>query len=200
MNINKLESYNDSDSIPLKFNGPQSEKCCSQVNIDEYVVNCRANLKLSARRMIGNRIRERIDSSDLVQETLLVTVSKFSDILDKPYSMIYFWMLGVMKHRIQHHARDIHNHGIPNPLSPMICDLKTEEMSGDLVLAELRSCLIEKLNEMTAIEKEIFQMRYFESLTLHEICQNTGKSEPAVRGILYRTMLKLKHSLHHLVE
>lgn len=172
----------------------------SNGDMDEYVVHCRDSLKASARRMIGSRMRERMDSSDLVQDTLLVTVSKFAEILEKPQSVIYYWMLGVMKHRVQHLAREMNNHASTNPLSPLLADSKSEEVSTEMLYDELRACLIQKLDDMTSIEKTIFQMRYFESMSLEEICQETGKSEPAVRGILYRTLLKIKHSMHHLIE
>lgn len=150
--------------------------------------------------MIGSRMRERMDSSDLVQDTLLVTVSKFSEILEKPQSVVYYWMLGVMKHRVLHLAREMNSHASTNPLSPLLADLKSEEISTEMLYDELRACLVQKLDDMTEIEKTIFQMRYFESMSLEEICLKTGKSEPAVRGILYRTLLKIKHSMHHLIE
>ena len=80
-------------------------------DMDVSIGTYRDELKSSARRMIGPRMRERLDSSDLVQETLLVSVTKLSDIVGKPQKVVFQWMIGVMKHRVQHHAREIYNHG-----------------------------------------------------------------------------------------
>lgn len=164
-------------------------------DMDVSIGSYRDDLKSSARRMIGPRMRERLDSSDLVQETLLVTVSKLSDIIGKPQKVVFQWMIGVMKHRVQHHAREMYNHGTFDQLKYDTRDPKPHDHSASMLHDELRQRVLSKLSEMSAIEHDVFRMRYYEELPLSEICKRTGRTESSVRGLLFRTVCKLRFNL-----
>ena len=164
-------------------------------DMDVSIESYRDDLKSSARRMIGPRMRERLDSSDLVQETLLVTVSKLSDIVGKPQKVVFQWMLGVMKHRVQHHAREIYNHGTFDQLNYDTRDPRSYDHSASLLHDELRQRVLSKLTEMSTIEHDVFRMRYDDELPLSEICKRTGRTESSVRGLLFRTVCKLRFNL-----
>lgn len=155
----------------------------------------RKDLKYKARRLIGPKMRERFDSSDLVQETLLVTVSKISEVIGKPEKVVFKWMLGVMRNRLMHHARDIHNHASFNELKFDTPDTRCADQSASLLDDELRARVMASLRTMSPLDQEIFQMRYQEELPLHEICRRTGKTEASVRGHLFRTVVKLRNNL-----
>jgi RNA polymerase sigma factor (sigma-70 family) len=155
----------------------------------------RKDLKYKARRLIGPRMRERFDSSDLVQETLLITVSKISEVIGKPEKVVFKWMLGVMRNRLMHHARDIHNHASFNELKFDTPDTRCADQSAGLLGDELRCRVMACLNTMSTLDQQIFQMRYQEELPLDEICRRTGKTEASVRGHLFRTVVKLRNNL-----
>ena len=169
-------------------------------SFDQTMESHRKNLKFSARRMIGPKLRERLDSSDLVQETLLVTVSKISEVVGKPEKVVFRWMIGVMKHRLQHHARSMHNHGPFNELKFDTPDTRDTDQSARLVDDELRTRVVESLRTMSTLEQEIFHMRYQEELPLHEICRRTCKTEASVRGLLFRTVVKLRAKLGEAIQ
>ena len=164
-------------------------------DMDVSIGTYRDDLKSSARRMIGPRMRERLDSSDLVQETLLVSVTKLSDIVGKPQKVVFQWMIGVMKHRVQHHAREIYNHGTFDQPKFDTPDPRSHDHSVSLLHDELRQRVMNKLTEMSAIEHDVFRMRYYDELSLSEICKRTGRTESSVRGLLFRTVCKLRFTL-----
>lgn len=169
-------------------------------DMNQYFIITREELKKNASRLIGARVRQELDSSDLVQETLLVTVSKLSDLLSKPQSVVFSWMIGVMKHQVQHHVRDLQTHGVTDSLKTPCMDIHTRDCSTQMIFEELRNSLMTELEMMTPCEKQVFQLRYLDSKSLAEISSITGKTEPAVRGLLYRTLMKVKKSLNRIVD
>lgn len=201
----KLKGFNHMNHSLLSGVTPENNSMSANFpNRDAYQLNqglfnsmesYRKDLKFNARRLIGPRMRERFDSSDLVQETLLVTVSKLSEVVGKPEKIVFKWMMGVMRNRLMHHAREIHNHATFNELKTDTPDPKTPEQSSALFHEEIRARVMGNLQKMSTLEQTVFHLRYQEELSLYEISQRTGKTEAAVRGLLFRVVMKLRHNL-----
>lgn len=68
---------------------------------------CRERLRYMARRWMSPKLRRQIDSSDLIQETLLITFSKLSQLLGRPKREIYTWMIVVLRNRLLNHTKKL---------------------------------------------------------------------------------------------
>lgn len=149
---------------------------------ESEIVYYRELLKKNARSMLGRKLRQRLGSSDLVQETLMVTVMNLSTIIGRPRRVVYQWMISVMRHCVLKHARADkvrkreQGHGA-RPIETWDAGLET-----DLINAELKQLVKNKLMGLDKMSSRMFELRYFEDRQLHEIAELVGISKDAVRG------------------
>ena len=164
---------------------------------ESEMLNVRKDLKKNARKMLGKKLRTTmcLGSSDLVQETLMVTVMNLASVIGRPKRAVYFWMISVMRHRVLKHARRLKirerecEHGA-RWLATWDSDLET-----GLINAELKQLIKDKLTGMDALSSRMFELRYFEDRQLHEIAELVGISKDSVRSNLYRTLVKIRQEL-----
>lgn len=155
----------------------------------------RESLKKNARAMLGRKLRQRLASSDLVQETLMVTVMNLASVVGRPKRAVYHWMISVMRHRVLKHARAQEvrereqGHGArPIAMEDMI-------LETDLINAELKELVLNKLDTLDQDSRRMFEMRYFEERGLQEIADLVGVTKDSVRGNLFRTLDKIRKEL-----
>lgn len=164
---------------------------------ESEILNVRKDLKKKARKMLGKKLRATmcLGSSDLVQETLMVTVMNLASVLGRPKRAVFFWMISVMRHRVLKHARGLkirereRGHGA-RPIETWDSDLETS-----LINAELKQLVKNKLMGLDKLSSRMFELRYFEDRQLQEIAELVGLSKDAVRGNLYRTLVKVRQEL-----
>lgn len=162
---------------------------------ESEMLSCRGFLKKNARSMLGKHLRMQVGSSDLVQETLMVTVMNLSAMIGRPKRAVFHWMVSVMRHRILKHARD--EKLIQEKLNRIARSEAVELVDPDrkLIDAELKGMILEKLQELESLSRRMFELRYFEGYELDQIAAETGRSKSAVRGNLYRTLGKIRDQL-----
>ena len=164
---------------------------------ESEMLNVRKDLKKKARMMLGKKLRTTmcLGSSDLVQETLMVTVMNLASVIGRPKRAVYFWMISVMRHRVLKQARRLKirerewGHGA-RPLETWDSNLETS-----LINAELKQLVVNKLASLDALSSRMFELRYFEDCQLQEIAELVGLTKDAVRGNLYRTLVKVRQEL-----
>jgi RNA polymerase sigma factor (sigma-70 family) len=150
----------------------------------------RARLKKSARSLIGKELRRNINSSDLVQETLLITFDKLSKIIGQPKRTIYQWMLTVMRHQALRQANMIEQEkGSQGRVREEAEELLVDEL---LIESELKSLVMAELENCSEDCQKIFRLRYFEGLRIEEIAQRLDTTEASVRGVIFRTLQKIR--------
>lgn len=162
---------------------------------ESEMVSCRKALKKNARSMLGGKLRLRVGSSDLVQETLMVTVMHLSAVIGRPRRAVFQWMISVMRHRVLKHARaeKIRQREMGRVATNDAAELT--DMDGDLINAELKELVLNKLGEMDDDSRRMFELRYFEGFELEQIAAEMGRTKAAVRGNLYRTLEKIRDQL-----
>ena len=79
------------------------------------------------------------------------------------------------------------------PRIETIRDQSSSNILGDLERVELRTFLIVAIKELTAQEKLVISLYYFEELTLKEIGEVMSISESRVSQIHTRAVTKLRH-------
>lgn len=164
---------------------------------ESEMLNVRNDLKKKARKMLGKKLRTTmcLGSSDLVQETLMVTLMNLASVIGRPKRAVYFWMISVMRHRVLKHARELKirerecGHDA-RPLETWDSNLET-----GLINAELKQMIKDKLTGLDEVSSRMFVLRYFEDRQLHEIAELVGISKDAVRANLYRTLVKIRQEL-----
>lgn len=164
---------------------------------NDDIQQVRKDLKSHATRMLPDKIRSRVNSSDLVQETLIITITKLSKLTSCSKSTIYKWMLTVMRYRILHHNRAVNKEKLIRSNISNISPI--EQMPDDLLQGlmkeEFADIITKLLRNQKDENKKIFQMRYIEGMDLETIAESTGKSVNSIRSILYRIILDLRLSI-----
>ena len=125
---------------------------------DSELSSFRERLKTQARRWMGPKLRTRVQSSDLIQETFVYTISRLSQLLGRPNSEIYRWMISVLKYRLLHHVAMMEKE--PNQILATLLQepMVHIEVVDGMISAELRMLIDRELELLTPVSREIFQL------------------------------------------
>lgn len=169
----------------------------------------RGYLLMLGHRYLSERMRRRIDPSDLVQSTFLEAQRDWKSFRGTSPGEFASWLRHILKNNVatavaRHvttQKRSI-NREVFAPadnasgvdwLSQQPADTSTP--SRKVVRAEAAMALLEALHGLPETQAEALRLRYLEGLTLAEIVDRMGKSETAVAGLLKRGLAKLRTSL-----
>lgn len=160
----------------------------SAILTGEEIYACREKLRYMARQWMSPSLRHRLDSSDLIQETLLITLSKFSTWLGRPKHEVYRWMVSVLRNRLLNHARcDARERGHVEMELPELVQ-NTNDVLAAVLSAELREVVDSELDKAETQARQIFELHYYEGLGFAEIANRLNRSESAVRSVHYRLL------------
>src|SRR5436309_9578629 len=167
----------------------------------------------SLRRMVqlrlDQRIQQRIDVSDIIQDVLVEANRRLQDYLAHPAMPYHLWLRQIAQDRIidahrRHRASAKRSVDRERPLAvPAADDHSTMELAAQLSDQELTPATAATQKEMAklveaAIAKlpdqdcELIIMRHYEQLSNQEIAQALGLTEPAASMRYLRALRKLK--------
>ncbi len=167
------------------------------------------------RRMVNvrmnDRLRGRLDASDIVQETLLEAMNSVEAYLAKPALPVPLWLrhlagqkliqahrthLGAQKRDAAREQRLVG--GVPLASSVMLA----AELAGQgtspsqaAIRRESRGELIAALDRMDELDREVLTLRHFEQLNSAEAAEVLGMSRDAVKKRYLRALDKLEKLL-----
>jgi RNA polymerase sigma-70 factor, ECF subfamily len=180
--------------------------------LGELFTQHRERLRRMVQLRLDQRLRGRIDPSDVLQEAYVEVARSLAEYLRQP-SMSFFLWLRVVTGRKLHalhrrhlgtHMRDARReaplHGGPVPeassvsLAAQLLGRHTTP-SQAAVRAELRGRIREALDEMEQLDREVLALRHFEQLSNAETAQVLGLSEAAASNRFVRALKRLKKIL-----
>jgi RNA polymerase sigma-70 factor, ECF subfamily len=169
------------------------------------------------RRMVAirldNRLRGRIDPSDVIQEAFLEATERRPEYVGQADPMPPFlWLrfLTLQRLQITHRrhlgtrsrdaAREISVHGVASPAASSAAIAahllgRDTRPSEAFMRAERKLRLQEALNSMEILDREIIVLRNFEQLTNQECARVLGLSESAANKRYIRALKRLKDIL-----
>ncbi len=170
----------------------------------------------SLRRMVGmrldNRLQQRVDVSDVVQDVLVEANRRLNDYLANPVMAFHLWIRQIAKDRIidAHRRHRVSAKRSIDREQPLVrqgpYDQSTVELAVQLCDPELTPAAAATQRELAqhvqaAIEKlddtdrEMIWMRHFEQLGNQEIAESLGLTEPAASMRYLRALKKLRRML-----
>ena len=169
----------------------------------------RGYLLMLAHRYLSERLRRRVDPSDIVQLTYLEAKRDLSSFRGNTPAEFSGWLRGMLKNNVatavtRHvttQKRSIKREVTANPKDDKgsgegawIQQLpgSTTSPSGVAIRAEAVVALFEALHHLPETQAEAIRLRYMEGLPLAEIVERMGKSETAVAGLLKQGLRKLR--------
>ena len=169
----------------------------------------RGFLLMRAHRYMDERLRRRVDPSDVVQLTFLEAQRDLPAFRGETPAEFGSWLKNILQNNLatavaQHvttKKRSMNREaGTPPGLAndsaagDWLASLPGSHSSpsGHAMRAEAAMELIESLHKLPETQAEAIRLRYLEGLTLAEIVERMDKSETAVAGLLKRGLQKLR--------
>lgn len=158
---------------------------------------------------MDDRLRGRIDASDVVQDGLLAASAHRVKYFRAPGAPLFLWLRGVVMNKLL----ELHRHHLgtrmrdakrelpldadrwPDETTAAVCGHLTGHLTSPSVAAarvEVRTRLTEALSEMDPTDREVLALRHFEQLTNAEAAQVLGIQERAAAKRYLRALGRLK--------
>jgi len=137
------------------------------------------------------------DVDDLIQEAAVVLWRNFSE-YDRSRSFLA-WSIGVARNLVHRARREKTKAAFP--LSEQALGMLAETcVSMDVLFDRARHALDQCLEKLPAAGREMFRLRYAESLTLSEIASRLGRGLSAVNMALRRMRIALLRCVQKALE
>jgi RNA polymerase sigma-70 factor (ECF subfamily) len=156
---------------------------------------------------LSPRLRQRVDTADVVQETYLVASKRIDEFLSQQEGSLFVWLrfLAVQK------VVDLHREHLRAMKRSMAREVGAEHTSSAQILAnliattstpcakamrgELRDRLTQVIQEIPESDRNILLLRHFEQLTNQEVAETLKMNQSSVSTRHVRALVKLKSLL-----
>ncbi len=168
------------------------------VLLDEY----RDYLRLLAQRAMDGRLAGRIDASDVVQQTYLSAVRRFSEFDGASGDELAGWLyrihernlIDAARHHLEAQKRAVGNEATVIEQEP-IEDVELTSPSQRLMHGENAARLARAIGKLPEDQALAVRLRHLDGWSIEDICQHLEKSDRAVAGLLHRGMQHLRKTL-----
>lgn len=164
-------------------------------------------LQMVADRELPDRLRGRVDASDIVQQTLLKAWQAESQFVGETDQQRLAWLRTIVKNTIRDHQRrllgtDKRGAGRERAATDLFGNEgaglsqraiePAATVGGELMAAEQRVELDRVLASLPTDQRKVIELRHFEELSFAEIAKQLSRSEPAVRMLWVRALRSLQ--------
>ena len=174
------------------------------VALAKYFAQLRGELHQMLRFRIDQRLKRRLDGSDIIQEAYLESCHRLATYLENPQIPPSAWVRRLVRQVLsktqrEHlgtQCRDVRREFHADELitSVDICELSASMTSPEMRVqqGEMRAKLIEVLSTMPMLESEILTLVHFESRTLREAAAELNINLEAAKKRYRRAIVRLK--------
>jgi len=144
------------------------------------------------------RMRNHADAEEVVQETFTAVFRCIDSF--KGRSALSSWMYGIAKNTINNHIRRARTEEAridrveTQGLAPTE-SLATGSPEEQLLLRRYVDAIGEKLSQVADWQREVFELRHLQNLSIQEISERTDRTSDAIRSSLYRMKRLLTESV-----
>jgi RNA polymerase sigma-70 factor (ECF subfamily) len=171
----------------------------------------RARLRRMLTMRMDRRLATRVDPSDVVQEALKAAHGRLSEYLNNPRPTFYLWLRGIALDRLvelyrRHVVAGKRSVLREQPRGPIINEESEFELANNLVTRSLnpsRHLVMEELltrvrnglQQLSATDREVLELRHLEQLSVTEIAALLEISKTAVTTRHLRALQRLRDIL-----
>jgi RNA polymerase sigma-70 factor (ECF subfamily) len=174
----------------------------------------RSYLRFLVRAQLDQRVQQRVDASDVVQETLLEAHRSLEEFKGESESDLTAWLRRILARRLAHafrdhtrQRRDVRRElSLEARLDASSCRLQqfvacdSASPSQNAASAERLRELADAMELLTPQQREAIILHYFQAQTVPQIATAMQKSEAAIGGLLHRGMQALKAQFRNTTE
>jgi RNA polymerase sigma-70 factor (ECF subfamily) len=176
---------------------------------DQELEEYREYLRLLARLQLGTRLKRHVDSSDLVQQTLIEAYQHAAELRGRDEAAVAAWLRQALAHNLADAARALHR-AKRDVTRERSLEAAVEESSArlDSWLAAAQSSpseqaqrreqgvrLARALAALPEAQREAVVLRHLEGWPLADIAAHLGRTHAAVVGLLQRGLRGLRELL-----
>lgn len=168
----------------------------------------RARLRRMVDFRLDDRLRGRVDPSDVLQEAYLSAACRVDRYLEQPSVPFFVWLREITKQRLI----DVHRQHLgarkrsvnlevawqPNTTSVSLAQQFAEYLASPSQVAqriEVEAKLKEALDSMDAVDREVLALRHFEELTNDEAATVLGLKKAGASNRYVRALARLRRIL-----
>ena len=166
---------------------------------------CRNYMSILARTKVESWLRAKVDSSDLVQQTLLEAYRDFARFKGETEAEWLGWLRQILANNTADFVRQFHGTGkrkvgrevalAGNSDAPSCLADSVETASQQLLRKERELQVADAVAQLSADHQEVILLRNLERLSFEEVARRMGRSRPAVQMLWMRAVGKLQESL-----
>jgi len=149
----------------------------SSAAVEEVVRLYGDRLLRSAYLLCGNEA----DAQDLVQDTLILAVRRARRFRGK--SALYTWLHGILLNLTRHYHRKrrriVYTDQPPKP------EIRQPSGTQNLDIEAASSALIDAIQRLSAVHREVIVLRYYEGMKVQEIARHIGITKGTVGSRLH---------------
>ncbi len=198
-----MDGANTTDVVRAALAGHSTHQA-SNAALDKLYERCTPRLLSYIRLKLGRSLRERLESRDILQATLLKSFEHLDEFRGADGQSLMAWLARIADREIvdradYHHRQrrdtgresSIEDHPeltarVRSVLSQVILDEQADDEARRLEAA---------LDSLSDAHRQIILLRKFEELSFGEIARRLGKSDDACRMLLARAMTALTLTL-----
>ena len=147
---------------------------------------------LFIRARLGSKLREKVESCDVLQEAYLAAYQAFDTFDFTGDGAFMRWLCRIIENRI----RDLGDHFAARKRQPVEIPRSAATGPSTAVgLAEDRERVARALEALSEDHRQVLLLRYFEGLSAEETGQRMGRSAGAIRNLTARALAELGEKL-----
>ncbi len=172
----------------------------------------RPYLRAVAARVLRGRLDAKIDTSDVVQQSLLASIERFAQFRGDSAAEWQQWLVSIVRNEARNLLRFWHQDRRNLAREKAVAGSVVETAkptegekprlpatqatpSRQVAMRQDATRMIEVLERLPATHREVLRLRHFEGLSHAEIAERLGKSEAAVRQQWVRALAQLRRAL-----
>lgn len=173
--------------------------------IEEY----RPYLRLLTSMQLGPRLRGKLDESDIVQQTVLEACRCESQFQGQTEAERLAWLRSILANVLagaaRHFSAQSRDLGRERSLEAELnlsasrleraLTIDQTSPSGHAVRAEEVLALATAMSQLAKDQREVVELHHLKGIPLIDVATQVGKSRPAVAGLLFRGLRKLRELL-----
>jgi RNA polymerase sigma-70 factor (ECF subfamily) len=170
----------------------------------------RSYLRLLARMQLPPRLAPKVDTSDVVQQTLIQAYQGLAGFRGGTEREMAGWLRRILANHLAHLVRDFgrqkRDAGRELPLAQILDESSARLeawLAADQSSPSERAHRNDQLLRMAAgletlpeEQREAVELHYCHGWTLAQIAEHLGKTPPSVAGLVHRGLLKLRDKMH----
>ncbi|HEY3966094.1 MAG TPA: sigma-70 family RNA polymerase sigma factor [Planctomycetaceae bacterium] len=176
--------------------------------LGELLDKHRDQLRALAERDLSDRLRRRVDASDIVQQTFLIAQRCFEQFRGESDPELTAWLRQILSQNVQEAVRrnvQAQNRTVTQEVSlqsagttglPFDAAGNDPTPSRLAVRSEAAAGLLAALDSLPDDQRQAVRLKHLDGRTIAEIALSLGKTEAAVAGLLRRGVVALRQKLH----